>query len=67
MAIILGWALIEKLYAEKEEGVMVDRQQIQQRLRDHLHALTVTIGERSVSRPENLKKNRGRHHGQTGL
>ncbi|MGD9012107.1 MAG: M28 family peptidase [Desulfobacterales bacterium] len=35
---------------------MVDRQQIQQRLRDHLHALTVTIGERSVSRPENLEK-----------
>ncbi|MBT8331889.1 MAG: M28 family peptidase, partial [Deltaproteobacteria bacterium] len=35
---------------------MVDRQQTQQRLREHLHALTVTIGERSVSRPENLKK-----------
>ena len=35
---------------------MVDRQQTRQRLREHLHALTVTIGERSVSRPENLKK-----------
>lgn len=35
---------------------MVDRLQTQQRLREHLHALTVTIGERSVSRPENLKK-----------
>ncbi len=35
---------------------MVDRLQTKQRLREHLQALTVTIGERSVSRPENLKK-----------
>jgi len=35
---------------------MVDRQQTRQRLREHLHALTVNIGERSVSVPENLKK-----------
>jgi Zn-dependent M28 family amino/carboxypeptidase len=56
IAAILGWALMEKLHAENGEGVMVDRQQTQQRLREHLHALTVTIGERSVSRPENLKK-----------
>ncbi len=47
---------MNNLHADNKEGVKVDRQQTQQRLRDHLHALTVTIGERSVSRPENLKK-----------
>ena len=47
---------MEKLYAEKGEGAMIDRQKTRQRLREHLHTLTVTIGERSVSRPENLKK-----------
>ncbi|MGD8962748.1 MAG: M28 family peptidase [Desulfobacterales bacterium] len=47
---------MEKLHAENGEGVMVDRQQTQKRLHKHLHDLTVTIGERSVSRPENLKK-----------
>ena len=56
IAVILGWALMEKLHAENGEGVMVDRQQTQKRLHKHLHDLTVTIGERSVSRPENLKK-----------
>ena len=35
---------------------MIDVQQTRQRLQDHLHALTVEIGERSVSVPENLKK-----------
>ena len=35
---------------------MIDVRQTQQRLRDHLHALTVTIGERSVRIPENLEK-----------
>lgn len=35
---------------------MVDRQQTRQRLREHLHVLTVNIGERSISRPENLKQ-----------
>ena len=35
---------------------MIDIRQTQQRLRDHLHALTVTIGERSVRVPENLDK-----------
>ena len=35
---------------------MIDREQLRQHLQAHLHALTVTIGERSVSRPENLKK-----------
>jgi len=35
---------------------MIDIRQTRQRLRDHLHALTVTIGERSVRVPENLDK-----------
>lgn len=35
---------------------MIDIRQTQQRLRDHLHALTVTIGERSVRLPQNLEK-----------
>ena len=35
---------------------MIDIRQTQQRLQDHLHALTVTIGERSVRVPENLDK-----------
>ena len=35
---------------------MIDIQQTKQRLQDHVHALTVTIGERSVRVPENLKK-----------
>jgi Zn-dependent M28 family amino/carboxypeptidase len=35
---------------------MIDIRQTRQRLRDHLHALTVTIGERSVRVPENLEK-----------
>jgi Zn-dependent M28 family amino/carboxypeptidase len=44
------------LYADNSEGAMIDVRQTQQRLQDHLHALTVTIGERSVRIPENLKK-----------
>jgi Zn-dependent M28 family amino/carboxypeptidase len=44
------------LYADNREGAMIDVRQTQQRLQDHLHALTVTIGERSVRIPENLKK-----------
>jgi Zn-dependent M28 family amino/carboxypeptidase len=56
IAVILGWALTEELHADNREAVMVDRQQTRQRLREHLHALTIAIGERSVSRPENLKK-----------
>ena len=35
---------------------MIDIRQTQQQLRDHLHALTVTIGERSVRVSENLDK-----------
>jgi Zn-dependent M28 family amino/carboxypeptidase len=35
---------------------MIDVQLTRQRLQNHLHALTVTIGERSVRVPENLEK-----------
>ena len=35
---------------------MIDSEQTQKHLRDHLHALTVSIGERSVRLPGNLKK-----------
>jgi len=35
---------------------MIDIRQTKQRLQDHLHALTVNIGERSVRVPENLEK-----------
>jgi Zn-dependent M28 family amino/carboxypeptidase len=35
---------------------MIDSEQTKQRLRDHLRALTVAIGERSVYLPDNLKK-----------
>lgn len=35
---------------------MIDIQQTVERLKEHLRALTVTIGERSVRFPENLEK-----------
>lgn len=35
---------------------MIDSEQTKQQLRNHLHALTVTIGERSVYLPDNLQK-----------
>jgi Zn-dependent M28 family amino/carboxypeptidase len=35
---------------------MIDIQQTKQQLQDHVHALTVTVGERSVRVPENLEK-----------
>ena len=35
---------------------MIEIQQTKQRLQDHVHALTVAIGERSVRVPENLEK-----------
>ena len=54
--IILGWLQIEGLYAVKGESAMIDIQETKQRLEGHVHALTVTIGERSVSAPQNLKK-----------
>ena len=35
---------------------MIDIQQTKQQLQDHVHALTVTVGERSVRVPENLEQ-----------
>ena len=35
---------------------MIDSEQTKQQLRDHLQALTVAIGERSIYLPDNLKK-----------
>ena len=37
---------------------MIDLQETSERLRQHLQMLTVTIGERSVYRPDNLEKAR---------
>lgn len=42
-----------------ETGLMIDIPATEARLRDHLKALTVDIGERSVLAPENLKKAAG--------
>jgi hypothetical protein len=42
--------------AEQKEAVLIDFQESTERLRAHLEALTVTIGERSISTPENLRK-----------
>jgi Zn-dependent M28 family amino/carboxypeptidase len=56
IVIILGLIQIEDLYAVNGESAMIDIQETQQRLQDHLHALTVNIGERSVRVPENLEK-----------
>ena len=35
---------------------MIDREQTKQKLQEHLHSLTVVIGERSVRLPDNLEK-----------
>ena len=42
--------------ADEANRPMFDILDIEKRLADHLRALTVTIGERSVARPENLAK-----------
>jgi Zn-dependent M28 family amino/carboxypeptidase len=54
--VLLGSTPIEKLYADIGERRMIDIQQTIEQLREHVKALTVTIGERSVNVPENLKK-----------
>ena len=41
---------------EDRRSAMIDIQQTAERLKEHLRALTVTIGERSVRFPENLEK-----------
>lgn len=42
-----------------ETAIMIDIHATEARLRDHLKALTVDIGERSVQTPGNLKKAAG--------
>jgi hypothetical protein len=42
--------------AAQEEAFMIDMEKTSERLQDHLRMLTQTIGERSVLKPENLKK-----------
>jgi len=47
---------IENLYADREKRLMIDIQQTKKHLQDHLYVLTIDIGERSVSVPQNLRK-----------
>jgi Zn-dependent M28 family amino/carboxypeptidase len=54
--VVLGFTLSEGSDAAGGSKPMIDIRQTKQRLHDHLHALTVDIGERSVSVPENLTK-----------
>ena len=56
IAVILALASTGNIYADKESNSMIDSEQTEQQLRDHLRALTVAIGERSVYLPANLKK-----------
>ena len=56
IAVILALASTGNIYADKESNSMIDSEQTEQQLRDHLRALTVAIGERSVYLPDNLKK-----------
>ncbi len=56
LIIILGLIPLNGRYAHSGDTAMIDIQLTRQRLQEHLHALTVTIGERSVSVPANLKK-----------
>ena len=55
---IISFALlpIGGICADKEIRSMIDSEQTKQQLRNHLHALTMTIGERSVYLPDNLQK-----------
>jgi Zn-dependent M28 family amino/carboxypeptidase len=53
---ILSLIAIGRLPADKENSPMINSEQTQKHLRDHMHALTVSIGERSVRLPANLKK-----------
>ena len=50
---------VSELHAKNNENrrePVIDIQETSDRLRNHLKALTLTIGERSVRFPENLKK-----------
>jgi len=48
--------LIYPISTAAEERSMIDIKKTTERLHDHLEALTVTIGERSVLTPQNLKR-----------
>ena len=56
LAVVFGWTPTGELYADNREGSMIDIRQTKLQLQDHVHALTVEIGERSVRIPENLEK-----------
>ena len=56
LIIIIGLFPAGVRYADSGDTAMIDIQLTRQRLREHLHALTVTIGERSISTPGNLKE-----------
>jgi len=58
--VVLGlaaWLPVETAAREKREAeTMNDLRQTADRLQDHVHMLTKTIGERSVATPENLNR-----------
>jgi hypothetical protein len=56
IALVVGSLFTGDLYADNRGLPMIDIQQTKQRLRDHVKTLTVTIGERSVGLPDNLKE-----------
>jgi len=56
LALILGSLYSTNLYADNRKRPMIDIEQTSKRLQDHVKALTVNIGERSVHVPENLKR-----------
>ena len=55
-ALVLGSLFTGDLYDDNRELPMIDLQQSKQQLQDHVKALTVTIGERSLGLPANLKE-----------
>lgn len=56
LALVIGSLFAGDLYADNRGLLMIDIQKTKQRLQDHVKALTVTIGERSVGLPANLKE-----------
>lgn len=59
---VLGFASVETSVGG--ETMILDKQNIITRLHDHLAALTRTIGERSVRRPDNLERSAAYLHGR---
>lgn len=54
--LLLLFIVIDILPGKAQEGPMIDINSTIERLQDHLKTFTVTIGERSVIRPDNIKK-----------